>query len=337
MTTYTLSAHRIAVATCPYRLWLYQHAEGGRAPVSTGVARAQGTAGHGALQMWRRGPFTAEQAADPTIPAMQVVETIDDWQRRQDAFVDGVFAVAPPQPPTEYRTAAYLREALVQYKAEYPERDQWDFEEIERDSIRDLGVVETRRVGAVLIRWHVRRDAVGIFKADGRRYLLDNKFTSFDREADYLAETNSAAFKGALWSWRNEHPTKPIVGVILRRVVIRKPTVGGKSSPAKPFNFAFPLDPPILFPIERIIEWRESALRAAVEILERDPAVPSQWHQAEALCRSAYGACDYLSVCQLPPRDRSAKLLSDTFKPSSQREAWEMAAPEAVPAAPTTD
>lgn len=313
MTTLTLSAHRLDVAACPRRLWYYQHAHGeGRAPAAVSPALAQGIAGHGALAIWRRG-FAAE--------------SMTQSQQQQEYYIDRVFT-AHPQPPDDYRTPAYLKEALLQYKAEHPELSQFDFEEVERTSVRPVGEVSVDRLEAqVRVEWHVRRDAVARSRLDGKLYLIDNKFVSRDEQASVTAAQNSRAFKGGIWSWQDEHPDKPIHGVIQRRTVIRKPLVGGKGKPPIPFNFAFPLDPPLLaadyFTPERLEEWRQGVLRKAVEILERDPADPTQWQMEEACCRHTYGCCDYLGVCVLPPGDRLAKLGSDAFKPSAERRDYE--------------
>lgn len=277
-----LSAHSLDLAACPRRYWYYRVA--GRAPAVVSPALAQGIAGHGALARWRQGKSQAEQ----------------------DAFIDSVFAVHPP-PLDDFRTPYYLREALVQYKAEHQEDTRWQWEEVEQEFEELLG-----RWGDTEIWWTGRRDAVGIFKPDGRRYVFDNKFVSRDESAEARAAQNSRALKGYCWSWGQRHPDRPVAGVIQRRVVIRPPTK------AKAFNITFPLDPPIFFAPAVLDEWRVNTLSLAAQILSRNDQ-PLAWPMEESLCRRTWGCCDYIDVCTLPLGDRPVKLASDAFKPTGER------------------
>lgn len=277
-----LSAHSLDVAACPRRYFYYRLLN--RAPAAVTPALAQGIAGHGALARWRRGRSQAEQ----------------------DEFIDKVFA-AHPVPADDYRSAAYLRDALVQYKAEYREPDRWTFEEVETTFQFSLGFVEDREV--ILTG---RRDAVGMFE-DGRRYILDNKFTSRDEQAAVKAATVSRAAKAYWWSWHSEHPDKPLAGVIQRRTIIRKPTK------KDPLNFSFPADPVVRFDEEIIAEWARDTMRLARTISQRHEESIEDWPMEGALCRSTFGCCDYLDVCVLPPGDRHYLLQSDAFRPSDSR------------------
>lgn len=316
MNTLTLSAHSLDKAACPARYFYYRHAHGtGRTPVGVVPALAQGIAGHGALAIWRKGPLTLMTQEGGGFPAPRR-EDDAAWQARQDAFVDRVFAAHPP-PPEDYRGAAYLKDALRQYKAEHRETETFDFEAVEDDFDLPLGTI-----GGLEVRWSGRADAVGVNRLDGRRYLIDNKFVSRDEQAELSSARNSRALKGYVWSWQQRFPDKPIHGVMLRRLVIRKPTK------ARPLNIDVPLDPPLLaadlFTPERLEEWREGTLRLAAQIAAHDPASPADWPMDESHCRHTWGCCDYLGVCTLPPKDRLTKLGSDAFRAADQRGSYEV-------------
>lgn len=284
-----LSGHSCDKAACPMQYYLYRVQ--GRSLAGVSPALCQGIAGHGAIARWRRGQSQADQ----------------------DAYVDAVFA-AHPQPEDDFRTPYYLREALAQYKVEHAELVTWDFEEVETAFELPLGVVEVAGE-RVEVLWTGRRDAVGRFKVDGRRYVLDNKFSSRDQTADVVAYQNQGAFKGYCWSCRESG--KPVVGVIVRRMIIRAPTK------PKPFNFSLPLDPPIYFSDEILDEWKNHTLLRAAELLARDPEQMEAWPMVSALCRGPFGCCDYLPVCLMPPRDRLVKLMSDAYRDSGDREAYD--------------
>lgn len=295
MQTLTLSAHRLDLAACPRRLWYYQHALGGRAPALARAALVQGVAGHGALALWRKG----------------------EPQEKQDAYVQRVFD-AHTLPEDDYRKPSYFSEALAQYRAEHREPEQFDIEEVEEEFKLPLGIVcILKHYDEWQILWTGRRDMVGVSKMDGKRYMISNKFVSQNRQADVKALANSRAEKSYWWAWEQQHPDKPLAGIIPRRCVIRAPRKDGK------LNIELPIDDVIRFDPWQIQEWVTDTLQFAKAILSRDPNILSDWPMETALCKGPYGCCDYMDVCMLPPEDRLLKLGNDTFKPSDERPAWE--------------
>lgn len=277
-----LSAHSLDKAACPFRYYLYRVLE--KVPEGVAPGLVQGIAGHAAVAAWRRGLDLAAQ----------------------DKAVDDAFAQAPPIPAEDYRTPQYLKEILVQFRAEHAP-EHWVWEEVEQPFEVPLGVVQTHRLGEVKVILTGRRDAVGYDPDSGHRYVIDNKFVSRDDGADYVAAKNSRALKGYVLSYRVQ-TGKPVHAAVLQRVVIRGPTK------AKPLNFTLPPDPPIQFPDAVLEEWQRNTLKIAAAIAERDPEKPEEWPMEESVCRHTFGCCDYLEVCTLPPGlDRTRFLDTPAF------------------------
>ncbi len=291
-TTFTISANSMGVADrCARAYWNYKVQ--GRKAVRSAAGLIAGTCLHEGIAGILDGVSVAEQ--EQAMAAVLAESTV---------------------PPEDYRTPAYLRDALAAFRAEFSDTFRlWTIEEREQ-----LGTVPLGRVDVALpdgfcrtydVRWEYRRDMVGV-SPDGLRYIVDWKTGSRNEEAQYLAFKNSGQFMGYLWAWAAEHPDKPVAGVLPVRIILRRPSKTG-------VQFEFPRDPPILFPPERIAEWRKHTLTKVAALLHRDTADPDEWPLASAemgCCRHTYGVCDYLSVCTLKPEDRMRHLQSDAFEPA---------------------
>lgn len=293
--TFTISAHSLGVYDRCARAYLHYKVHGRKA-VRSAAGLIAGTALHEGIGSLLDG--------DPT-PA-------------QEAAMADVLA-ATPIPPEDYRSLGYLRDALGAFRAEFGSTfGRWTIEERETQGVLELGVVEhapfliAPYTVPVTVMWEFRRDMVGV-DPDGRRYIVDLKTSSRNEDAQYLAYKNSGQFMGYLWSWNQQHPDRPALGVLPVRIILRRPSKTG-------VMFEFPKDSPILFPQERIDEWRRHTLRKVRELLARNPDDPEDWPLASAelgLCRHTYGCCDYLPVCCMKPgEDRERLLASDAYEPS---------------------
>lgn len=307
MITLRLSAHSLDKAACPKRYYYYRVLQ--KAAAEAGPGLTQGIAGHAALAAWRRGLMLAaeKKITDPALAALQRQRSILE----QEAAIDKAFAEGTPIPADDYRTPAYLKQIIEQYRAEHgPER--WVWEEVEKEFEVELGMVAPlplpgKLSEAVRVIWTGRRDAIGFDPDSGERFVFDDKFMSRDEGADREAAKNSRALKGYVWAYQKETSIL-LHGAYLRRTIIRAPTR------PKPLNFTLPPDPPIRFSQEQLDEWRLDVLDAARAIVERDPADPAAWRMEESCCRHTFGCCDYLCVCELPPgEDRRRKLESPAF------------------------
>jgi hypothetical protein len=233
---------------------------------------------------------------------------------KQDAAVDAVFK-ATPTPVDDYRQAAFVKDALAQWRVERGALlKTWRVEECEVQATVDLGVV-TPRLGPsagqpTLVRWEVRRDLVAV-DPDGLRFVWDWKSASRNEQAEYEASKNSGALMGYCRSYTIQTGL-PVHGAYLGRIVMRKPTKTGVS-------FEFPADGAIYFSEDRLDQWQRQTLREARDILERDPQDLDDWPLASHVngaCRGIWGTCDFLGVCNLPLSDRALKLSTDEFEPA---------------------
>ncbi len=297
--TFTISAHSLGIYDrCPRA---YQHYKiHGRKAVRSSAGLIAGTALHDGIAALGEGKTQAEQ----------------------ESIITEVLRVTPT-PPDDYRTPGYLREALAAFRAEFGDTFAgWRVEEREAQGTVELGTVTVRAPSkdpyntdapeSVTVQWEFRRDLVGVDR-DGRRWIVDWKTASRNEDAHYLAMKNSGQFMGYLWSWNQDHPDRPAQGVLPVRIILRKPTRTGTA-------FEFPKDAPILFPQERLDEWRRHTLAKVQALLARDPQDPDHWPLAAAelgLCRHTYGCCDYLPVCCMKPgEDRERMLASDAYEPA---------------------
>lgn len=292
-----LSATTMERALCWRRLW-YSKVQG-RVPAAPSAGLQAGSAVHAALAELNRGKSVAEQ----------------------EAAISATMARAEMS-PDDYRTPAYLHDALAQYRAEAPLAG-WTIEEVEADGVLPLG--EVRALGAdcvwcgqkalganVKVMWSFRRDAVGV-ASDGRRHVVDFKTSSRDEAASYQAMRNSGQFIGYLWSWNQQYPDRLAVGVQPVRIILRAPTIKGGG-----VLYSFPHDSPIYFAPERVEEWRRSVLRFAEELLRLDPEQPEQWRMVyieNGGCRTQWGCCPYLETCCLGTEaERAVHLASPAYR-----------------------
>lgn len=295
--TFTISAHSLGIYDRCTRAYLHYKVHGRKA-VRSSAGLIAGTALH------------------EGIASLQASESVEAQERALDAVL-----WATPVPPEDYRTPGYLREALAAFRAEFGATFAgWKIEEREAQGVLELGTVTVRAPSkdpyntdapeSVKVLWEFRRDLVGV-DPEGRRYVVDWKTSSRNEDAQYQAYKNSGQFMGYLWSWNQQHPDRPALGVLPVRIILRKPTRTGTV-------FEFPKDSPILFPQERIDEWRRHTLLKVQALLARDPKDPEHWPLASAelgLCRHTYGCCDYLPVCCMKPgEDRERMLASDAYE-----------------------
>lgn len=241
----------------------------------------------------------------------------------QEAAIDTAVAFSPP-PPDEYRTAAYLKTALAAYRAEFPAPRWTTIEAMETWFDVELGTVEVPTApwdsslpgyGVAHVRWSGRVDRVEA-GLDGRRYVVEYKTSSFDRQADWVAMHNSDQLPGYAW-WYTASTGLPVHGGKLRRIVMRKPSVKGKG-----VTYEFPNDPPIMFTAAQIEEWRTNTLRLGAELLARSAAYETDWPMQRGLCVGRFGPCEYLcsargeafGPCSLPAENRAAVLASDLYE-----------------------
>lgn len=294
--TFTISAHSLGIYDrCPRAYMNYKVL--GRKAVRSAAGMIAGTALHEGIAALLDGASVAEQ----------------------EGFLTSALAESPI-PADDYRTPAYLRDALAGFRAEFADVFKtWTIEEREQQGSVKLGYVEVTRGPVdglyhredVPVMWEYRRDMVGT-SPDGLRYICDWKTSSRNEDAHYLVMKNSGQFMGYVWAWQQEHPDKPLAGVLPVRIILRKPSRTGVA-------FEFPRDPPILFQPERIEEWHRHTLRKVQALLARDPEEPDDWPLAAAelgCCRHTYGCCDYLPVCTLKPEDRMRYLATDAFEPA---------------------
>ncbi len=289
-----LSASTMERATCWRRLWYYKVM--GKRPAAVSAGLAAGTAMHAGLAELARGRPVAVQ----------------------EGAISASIARAG-LPAEDYRTAAYLHDALAQFRAEAPLAG-WTLEEVEEEGELELGSVLAGSPTCLLwgiespvrVVWSFRRDAVGV-AGDGRRYVVDFKTSQRDEQAAYAALRNSGQLISYLWSWNLQHPDKPAVGVQPVRIIMRAPTVRGGG-----VRYSFPQDREIYFDGARVEEWRRSVLAFAGELLRLDPDRPEQWRMAyteAGLCRNQWGVCRYLETCCLPnDEQRRVYLDSPAYK-----------------------
>lgn len=311
----TLSASRLDVASCPRRY--YYRYRVGRQLARPAAALTAGGAIHAGLLALDRGAG---------IPI-------------QEAAIDAIVAASPP-PPDDYRTAAYLKTALAAYRAEFPTprwttieaMETWfdvelgtvevltDFDTVTRYADRNNPVVvhQTKALKlpvAAQVRWSGRVDRVEL-GLDGRRYVVEYKTSSFDRQADWVAMHNSDQLPGYAW-WYTKTTGLPVHGGKLRRLVMRKPSLKGKG-----VTYEFPGDPPIMFTTAQVEEWRTNTLRLGAELLARSAADETDWPMQRGLCVGRFGPCEYLcsakgeafGPCSLPAENRAAVLASDLYE-----------------------
>ncbi len=275
---------------CRRFYWYYKVI--GRRRVRSSVGRVAGKGIHAGIEGMNRGHSVAEQ----------------------DSAIDAVLA-AEPMPVEDYRQAAYLRDALAAFRAEYmPRLAHWTIEEVEAHSEIELGQVTYRLLDGTLalarVIYEFRRDLVAV-SPDGLRSCWDFKTASRNEQAEVEASRVSSAYKGYCWTYRKQ-TGKPCNWVQQRRIIMRKPTKSG-------ISFEFPEDGAIYFSDEILDEWHRQTLRTAVEILERNPQDPDAWAltgSTSGACRNQWGVCDYASVCELPPDQRPLKLSTDEFESS---------------------
>lgn len=287
----TLSASRLDVATCPRRYWYRYHV--GRQLARPATALTAGGAMHAGLLVLDRGGSIAEQ----------------------EAAIDAIVAASPP-PPDDYRTAAYLKTALAAYRAEFPSPRWTKIEAMETWFDVELGTVDVGEGGyTAQVRWSGRVDRVEV-GLDGRRYVVEYKTSSFDRQADWVAMHNSDQLPGYAW-WYTKTTGLPVHGGKLRRLVMRKPSAKGKG-----VTYEFPNDPPIMFTTAQVEEWRTNTLRLGAELLTRNVADETDWPMQRGLCVGRFGPCEYLcsargeafGPCSLPAENRAAVLASDLYE-----------------------
>lgn len=292
--TFTISAHSLGIYDRCARAYLHYKVHGRKA-VRSAAGLIAGTALHEGISLMTDGQTTEAQEQ-----AMEAVLR------------------ATPTPVDDYRSSGYLREALAAFRAEFADLFRgWSIEEREVQGTMTLGIVQVAAQFAhhsyepVQVIWEYRRDLVGI-DPDGRRYIVDWKTASRNEDAQYLAYKNSGQFMGYLWSWNQEHPDRPALGVLPVRIILRKPTKTGTM-------FEFPKDAPILFQPERLEEWRRHTLFKIEGLLARPQEDPDYWPLAAAelgCCRHQFGVCDYLGCCTLKPEDRMRYLASDAYEPA---------------------
>ncbi len=287
--TFTISAHSLGIYDRCSRAYLHYKVHGRKA-VRSSAGMIAGTALHDGIAALGEGESQAEQEA-------RIAEVLR----------------VTPTPPDDYRTPGYLRDALAAFRAEFGDTFAgWTVEEREAQGTVELGHIAVSYNDLVTVLWEFRRDLVGVDR-DGRRWIVDWKTASRNEDAHYLAMKNSGQFMGYLWSWNQQHPERVALGVLPVRIILRKPTRTGTT-------FEFPKDAPILFPQERLEEWRRHTLAKVQALLARDPKDLDQWPLAAAelgLCRHTYGCCDYLPVCCMKPgEDRERMLASDAFEPA---------------------
>jgi hypothetical protein len=297
VTTIRFSANSLSHYMVCRRFW-YNYKVLGRRLVRSSVGRIAGTAEHGGIAVLNKGGAVAAQ----------------------EAAIDATLAAETPIPADDYRTAAYLKDALAAFRAEYqPALKNWTIEEVEAHGEVELGQVRyhipvwrEERIAHVI--YEFRRDMVAV-SPDGLRFLWDFKTASRDEQAEVAASQVSNAYKGYCRTYEMQYPDRPVHGVLQRRLIMRKPTKTGVA-------FTFPEDGPIYYAKEILDEWQRQTLRTAVEILERDPADADAWPLSGTVsgaCRSQWGCCDYVGVCALPPDQRALKLSTDEFESSNHR------------------
>ena len=293
MTTFTISANSLEKSCCLARYRYYKIL--GRRAAGASPGLIAGKCLHAALAVMHQPGKALDCAA-------------------QEAALEAEFNLQPT-PPDDYRTLPYLKDALAAFRAEWaPQLAGWTIEEVEAQGSVELGVARLAE-RHVQVLWEFRRDLVGV-GPDGLRYLTDWKTMSRDEEAAVLSYQNAGQFMGYVWAWQQQNPGKPIHGVLVRRLVLRKPSKSGVA-------FSFPVDKPILFDPEKVEEWRRQTLRRVRDILERNPEDPDDWPQAATevgLCRHQWGCCQYLPVCTQPPKDRALRLAMDDFEDATRRD-----------------
>ncbi len=251
--------------------------------------------------------------------ALRVLQTGGDVGKQEEALIAVLTETPIVASEKEYRTEAYLKDALAAFRAEHASTFAgWTIEEVEKQGVVELGTVEYRvweegsRICEMMparILWEFRRDLVGV-DPSGRRWVVDWKSASRDEDAQVKAMANSGQFMGYIASWQIEHPDKPIAGVQPVRIIMRKPTKSG-------IAYSFPKDSELRFSQARVDEWRRQTLRKARELLERDPQDPDAWPMATTelgCCRHTYGCCEFIDVCLLDPDQRALKLSTDQFE-----------------------
>ncbi len=290
MTTLRISANSVGhYNVCRRFYWIYKVLN--RRRVRSSVGRVAGKGIHAGIEGMNRGRSVAEQ----------------------DSAIDAVLA-AEPMPVEDYRQAAYLRDALAAFRAEYmPRLAHWVIEEVEAHSEIELGLVTHEGQGRgdmhqVRVVYEFRRDLVAV-SPEGVRSVWDFKTASRNEQAEVEASRVSSAYKGYCWTYRKQ-TGKPCNWVQQRRIIMRKPSKSGVA-------FEFPEDGAIYFSDEVLDEWHRQTLRTAVEILERNPQDPDSWPLSGTTlgaCRMQFGVCDFCSVCELPPDQRMLKLSTDEFE-----------------------
>lgn len=295
--TFTVSANSLGVADrCARAYWHYKVHK--RKAVRSAAGLIAGSALHEGIAALQKGGSVLEQ--EKAIAAV---------------------LLESPTPADDYRSGAYLRDAMAGFRAEFADVFRgWRIEETEAQGTVPLGTVQWALsdiepyTKAVTVLWEFRRDLVGVAPC-GERYIVDWKTASRNEDAHYLAMKNSGQFLGYIWSWNYQHPEDPADGVLPVRIILRKPSRTGVA-------FEFPKDPPIIFEPERVEEWRRHTLAKIAGLLSRDPSDPDQWPLACAelgLCRHTYGVCDYLPVCIQPPAKRMTMLQSDAYEDARER------------------
>ncbi len=296
VTTIRLSANSIGHYMTCRRYFLYYKVLGRRL-VRSSVGRIAGTAMHTGISLFN----------------------VDKPASVQEAGIDMVLAQETPIPPDDYRTAAYLKDALAAFRAEYgPLLKGWTIEEVEAHGEVELGrmpyrVPGTDEVRQAIIIYEFRRDIVAV-SPDGLRFLWDYKTASRNEQAEVVASHVNAAYKGYCRTYEIQKGLT-VHGTRQCRLIMRKPTKAGVS-------FEFPEDGYIYFSKEILDEWQRQTLRVAVEILERDPADLDAWPLSGMVvgaCRHQFGGCDYVGTCSLPIADRMLKLQTDEFEDSHTR------------------
>lgn len=309
MLTLTLSPNSLAQAVCPKRYWYYKVR--GRKALGKGAGAAAGTAVHAGFARYNRAESTA----------LQEGALLTEWDKARDA---GAFEEG------DYRTPAYLQDALAQLRATMgPAMAGWRVLETEKRAKMVIGAVTEHHVHpgwraylpdnpngdltVACVEMEYVRDLVVEVIATGEVWVIDLKTASQDRQAEIAAYETSDQFKCYYWSGRRAHPEWNLKGVQPVRLLMRKPVVK-KSEKTKP-TYEVQLCKPIRYTDEIIAEWQDGVLRRAADLLRRNPDDPLDWPMVACLgtCFHPYGNCDYLPVCTLPPGDRLLKLSTTAF------------------------
>lgn len=272
----------------------------GREPVRDRIAPRFGGAWHIVLEIYYEKFWPMQMNQFPVFLEAVRAELVPYFQRF-------------PTPPDDYRTLRFLEDSLVTYVSYSEMFDDFELLSLPNGKLIEqyfefpLGEVAFnsvymgRRYGVIKVLWCGRID-LGIIRLGDKR-IMDHKTTSMLGSNFYAEFMNSSPMLGYTWALE-QIIEEPVAGLYLNALGIRKPSRSGIQFEVQRRTYDYDK--------ERLEEWRYNTLVLVSDFLSHLDR--GFFPQEFKWCVGKYGPCKYLDVCSMPPSQRDAVLLSNTFE-----------------------